>query len=556
MRHLARLLLPLLIVVVGAPLLGSPAIAAGVLSFSHSITDNYKPKWNADPSIPEKRTWLQLNGLTLGGVTYRPATVPAAGVSFVEDLALVGSDGSNATLTVTSPASRIAGDPFRVDATGLYGPLLTLVDPTTLRGNPIPVTLNLVRGGTTLGSTTVTYTWDAALASVPADHVEYKSPGGRFWFGCMPTRADWETSAPEDTCTTAPPAPEPPVTQPATGADLTTTVTSTTNVAVGNTFATTVTVRNAGSASAAGTAVTVQIPATQRLQSVVAPSGGTCSGTTTVTCTLGSLAAGSSKVVVVNVASIAPGTLTTTAAATTTTGEASTTNNSGSRAVIAEGFACTVIGTAGADTLTAPSTARAVLCGLGGADTLTGNAGNDQLYGGDGNDTLRGLAGNDVLTGGPGDDTLEGGTQNAGGADLVSFADARSSMVVNMGQLHAWDDAAVAGDAGLGYDAFSGVEGAIGTPFDDQLLGGAGNDRLEGVGGADLIYGYGGNDLLLGGVGNDTVYGQAGDDTLKGHNGNDTLNGGSGNDALDGEANTDTCIGGGQAADTRVACER
>ncbi|HEY0907230.1 MAG TPA: type I secretion C-terminal target domain-containing protein, partial [Methylophilus sp.] len=53
--------------------------------------------------------------------------------------------------------------------------------------------------------------------------------------------------------------------------------------------------------------------------------------------------------------------------------------------------------------------------GNGGADTLTGTAGDDQLYGYGGNDVLNGGAGNDILRGGDGNDTLNGGA----GTDIL-----------------------------------------------------------------------------------------------------------------------------------------
>ena len=529
-----------------SPLVSAPAHALSVLSVPGAVTDNYKPKWNADPSVPEKRTWFQFGtAITVDGVAYRPQVLPANGVQFAESLPVAGTDGSTGVLTVSTPAARITSDVFRTDATGYFGPLLTLTDPTTLKANPIPVTITLSKNGVAVAGTTASYTWDAALTSVPADHVEYKSPGGRFWFGCRPTRADWEAVAPADTCTASP-----------TGADLSVTLASTANVAVGNGFAYTVTVANNGTSTATAVEVTDAVPAQLRTQSVLPGAGTSCSGLVTVRCTVGSLAPGAKATIVIHAAAVAPGTLTNTLSVSSSTIDPTPANNSASRSVVAEGFACTVIGTPGADTLAAPSTSRAVLCGLGGVDTLTGLSGNDQLYGGDGNDTLNGGAGNDVLTGGPGDDAIDGGTHTDGGADRISYADARSSMIVNMGQLHAWDDGAVAGDAAVGYDAFVSVEGAIGSPFDDQLLGGAASDRLEGVGGADLIYGYGGHDQLDGGVGNDGVFGQAGSDTLRGHNGDDKLTGGSGADNLDGQAGIDACAAGGEAGDSKVNCER
>lgn len=535
MRRSLSLVLAVLVLALVATAGAASAAAAAVMTVPSGVTDNYKPKWNADPTIPENRSWLQLGTVSVAGVTYRPASVPAA-VETRESVAVVGSDGSSGTFTVSIPADRVYLDPFRIDPTGQWGPLLHLTDRTTLRGNPIPVTFALVKGGVTVATTSASYTWDEKLSAVPADHVEYNSPGGRFWFGCKPTRADWEAVAPADTCSTG-------------SADLAVTMTSTSNVAVGNTFGYAITVTNTGTGTATDVRLVDDLPSSLRTQYVVPGAGVSCTGTTSILCTAASLAPGARGTVSLGVAAVAPGTLSNSVTATSST----TLPRTASRSVVSEGFACTLIGTPGADTLTAPTSTRAVVCGLGGADRLSGAGGNDQLYGGDGNDVLNGGAGDDVLTGGPQDDTLDGGTHATG--DRVSFADARSSIVVNFGQLHAWDDSAVAGDANIGYDALSGVEGAIGTPFADQLLGGPGADRLEGVGGADSLWGYGSDDVLDGGVGNDTVYGNEGNDTVRGHNGNDLLFGGTGADALDGGADTDTCSPGGETSDSRVGCE-
>jgi uncharacterized repeat protein (TIGR02059 family) len=63
--------------------------------------------------------------------------------------------------------------------------------------------------------------------------------------------------------------------------------------------------------------------------------------------------------------------------------------------------------------------------GLGGNDTLIGNAGNNDMGGGDGNDSLSGGAGNDQLEGGTGADTMDGGS----GADEYTFTQGDSTPV-------------------------------------------------------------------------------------------------------------------------------
>src|SRR4051794_18078400 len=90
---------------------------------------------------------------------------------------------------------------------------------------------------------------------------------------------------------------------------------------------------------------------------------------------------------------------------------------------------------------------------LGGIynDTITGDAGFNQIYGGTGNDEIHGGGGNDDLHGGPGS---------------------------------------------------------------DKLYGGDGNDTIKGDDGNDLLGGENGNDYLDGGLGADGIYGNAGVDTV------------------------------------------
>ena len=172
--------------------------------------------------------------------------------------------------------------------------------------------------------------------------------------------------------------------------------------------------------------------------------------------------------------------------------------------------------------------------------------------------TLRGGAGADVLYGGSGMDYADYTTSGAG---------------VNVN---------LASGIGLGGDAagdtYGGIDGIIGSAFDDTLLGfdgegvggpdpytnvfygGAGNDYLDGRGGSDSLYGGTGNDTLIGGAGNDlldggdgndSLYGGTGNDLLYGGLGNDRLYGGDGNDLIDGGAGNDL-IYGGAGADTFI----
>ena len=220
--------------------------------------------------------------------------------------------------------------------------------------------------------------------------------------------------------------------------------------------------------------------------------------------------------------------------------------------------------------------------GDAGTDTLIGI---DGVLGGAGDDTIVGGATDDLFSGGLGADSIDGG----GGFDIVHyrFGSASDGVQVNL------KTGAVTG--GDGNDQLTSIEGAIGTDFDDVLIGnddgnflrgmkgndvidgGAGIDRvaydratgagvvvslaagtasgadgddtlsnIENVRGSDFadtlegddqaneIQARNGDDLLRGLGGNDRLFGDAGNDTIEGGAGNDTIVGGAGHDILDG----------------------
>jgi Ca2+-binding RTX toxin-like protein len=115
--------------------------------------------------------------------------------------------------------------------------------------------------------------------------------------------------------------------------------------------------------------------------------------------------------------------------------------------------------------------------GVLGAFTYDGRGGDDHAWGGAQGDTLSGGAGNDELYGNGGADTLSGGDNN----DLVT--------------------------GGAGNDVLAGGNGV------DTLNGGDDNDNLDGGSGNDTLNGDNGNDTLHGGAGNDSLNGGAGTDT-------------------------------------------
>jgi Ca2+-binding RTX toxin-like protein len=191
------------------------------------------------------------------------------------------------------------------------------------------------------------------------------------------------------------------------------------------------------------------------------------------------------------------------------------------------------------------------LYGGNDADTIFGGGGADSLSGGDGNDSLDGGGGNDTLSGGAGVDTLRGST----GLDIVDYSGNNTAISID---LRPWT---VSGGYATG-DVLSGIDGVIGSAFNDTIIGfdgegsdpadtytnllygGAGADLIDGLSGSDGLYGGADNDSVLGGGGNDTIDGGDGDDSLQGDAGNDAISGGSGNDRIIGGVGNDTLTGG------------
>jgi uncharacterized repeat protein (TIGR01451 family) len=249
-----------------------------------------------------------------------------------------------------------------------------------------------------------------------------------------------------------------------------------------------VTAHNAGLAAATGVVLHDTPPAANA--SFVSASGCTVAGT--VTCALGTIAPGASRVVRIVVRPIAPGSVVNSANAVAA-GDFQPGNNASSLVVAVHAAPasgpCTVTGTPGNDVLNG-TRGRDVICGLGGNDIIRGFDGNDVIIGG---------AGRDVIDGGPGNDHIDGG---------------------------------------LGNDTISGGAG------NDVIIGGAGNDRLSGGSGRDRIDGGSGKDRIDGGTGNDTIIGGKG---------RDRLIGGTGNDKFSAVDNTVDVIDGGRGRDSATA---
>jgi Ca2+-binding RTX toxin-like protein len=235
-----------------------------------------------------------------------------------------------------------------------------------------------------------------------------------------------------------------------------------------------------------------------------------------------------------------------------------------------QGEAVTILGTDAVETIDGTN-GDDVISGLGGADTVNGNGGNDVVCGGEGDDVIHGDAGEiDLISGDAGNDMIDGG---AGGTDGAVYAFAGGPVTADLNTGHA---------SGEGTDTLSGVEGVVGSQFNDQLSGDGsafnwfagvpGNDAIDGRGGFDAVFytfatgpvivnlrkgrtSGEGNDTLAsiegasGGLYGDVLSGNAAVNILLGREGNDTINGGRDADVLAGDLGNDA-VAGGRGGDT------
>lgn len=223
----------------------------------------------------------------------------------------------------------------------------------------------------------------------------------------------------------------------------------------------------------------------------------------------------------------------------------------------------------GNDSLTGNAGANEIHA-MRGNDFVTGGDGADQIYGGAGSDKLRGDLGADWLYGDAGNDDLNGGI----GDDVISGGDGIDLLTGDLGDDRLGGNAgADVLNGGAGRDTLWGGDSAdklSGDADADQIFGEGGHDRINGGLGDDSLYGGagndvisettagGGNDVVRGGEGRDSVAlgtgndrfddesesGLAGSDTVAGGSGNDTLAGAGGNDSLLGDAGNDLIWGG------------
>lgn len=140
-------------------------------------------------------------------------------------------------------------------------------------------------------------------------------------------------------------------------------------------------------------------------------------------------------------------------------------------------------------------------------DRFVGDNEANYFFGGYGTDTIFGGGGNDFIVGDGGLDTLDGGD----GFDITSYSPGLFAVYVDL-----------QGDQSVKYfdgywksgDTISNFEGAVGTEFNDILIGDSGANYFRGGNGDDEILGDAGSDIIEGGAGYDFLDGGSGYDIL------------------------------------------
>ncbi|MFN7511487.1 beta strand repeat-containing protein, partial [Microcystis sp.] len=177
--------------------------------------------------------------------------------------------------------------------------------------------------------------------------------------------------------------------------------------------------------------------------------------------------------------------------------------------------------------------------GEDGNDVLNGGADNDQLYGGSGNDLLNGDAGDDYFTnedGEDGNDTINGGSGNDRYDANYSSASSGLTMTYNTATGSGTITVGTETDTFTSIESFGGFKG---TEYNDVIFGGTESEQLFNGFGYGQLKGGGGNDTISGNAGDDQIYGEDGSDVLNGGDGKDSLFGGNGNDSLNGDLGND-----------------
>jgi Ca2+-binding RTX toxin-like protein len=157
-------------------------------------------------------------------------------------------------------------------------------------------------------------------------------------------------------------------------------------------------------------------------------------------------------------------------------------------------------------------------------DKITGDDNNNILKGLDGDDHIAGGDGDDHIAGGKGADTIDGGD----GSDTIDYSNELESGI----RLNLLRQIVTGGSDSKG-DRYKNIENAVGTKFNDHLVGDDGPNKLFGLDGDDYISGGNGDDLLCGGKGRNKLVGGKGNDRFLIGEGENTIEAGIGDNTID-----------------------
>jgi hypothetical protein len=169
-------------------------VTAPAVTFAGVWTDNYKWSFNPTPGVREKRTWLHLQSVTVGGATYTVATPPPAGTieAGLTELTLTAAGGATVVAKLPTQPANTQFKQFRRDSDGAWGPLFQLVDLSVFQTSPITLPVELWQNGALLATTTFQYRYDEAVYNAPDTSLEYMGPGGRWWVAGAASKLNWE----------------------------------------------------------------------------------------------------------------------------------------------------------------------------------------------------------------------------------------------------------------------------------------------------------------------------------------------------------------------------
>jgi Ca2+-binding RTX toxin-like protein len=141
----------------------------------------------------------------------------------------------------------------------------------------------------------------------------------------------------------------------------------------------------------------------------------------------------------------------------------------------------------------------------GGAGSINGTPGDDNLLGTNGDDTIYGYGGNDTIVPNLGSDYVDGGE----GEDtlIIDYSALDYMYAYSYGNGSGYYSGYTYNGSGYSAINFGNIEhlNITGTANSDLIVGGSGDDVLNGGAGDDLIFSGGGVDLIDGGTGEDAL---------------------------------------------------